>query len=79
VLANGVTEACPHIHATVGDLLEVLAIAQRFIAETGENDRVSVMEADVLSGSINGSFDVVVMCILFRVFLKTRHGERLRM
>ena len=60
-LAIGVTEECPHIHATVVDLPEVLAIAQRFIAETGANDRVYVMAADVLSGSINGSFDVVVM------------------
>ena len=78
-LAIGVTEECPHIHATVGDLPEVLAIAQRFIAETGANDRVSVMAADVLSGSINGSFDVVVMCNFIQGFLKTRHGERLRM
>ena len=78
-LAIGVTEECPHIHATVGDLPEVLAIAQRFIAETGANDRVSVMAADVLSGSLNGSFDVVVMCNFIQGFLKTRHGERLRM
>jgi len=59
--------------------LKYLAIAQRFIAETGANDRVSVMAADVLSGSINGSFDAVVMCNSIQIFLKTRREERLRM
>lgn len=67
-LAIGVTEECPDIHATVGDLPGVLAITQRFIAEAGTKDRISVMAADVLSGSINGLFDAVVMCNLIQVF-----------
>ena len=48
--------------------MKYLAIAQRFIAETGANDRVFVMAADVLSGSINGPFDAVVICNFIQVF-----------
>lgn len=66
-LAIGVTEECPHIHATVGELPEVVAITQRFIAEAGTKDRLSVMPADLLSGSMNGSFDAVVMCKFIQV------------
>jgi hypothetical protein len=40
----------------------VLAVTQRFISEAETKDRISIMAADALSGSINGSFDAVVMC-----------------
>ncbi|MEC9280477.1 MAG: class I SAM-dependent methyltransferase, partial [Chloroflexota bacterium] len=66
-LAIGVTEESSHPRHC-GGLPEVLAIAQRSIAETRANDRVSVMAADVLSGSINGPFDVVVMCNFIQGF-----------
>ncbi len=66
-LAIGVTEECPQIHATVGELPEVVPITQRFIDEAGTKDRLSVMTADGLSGSINGSFDAVVMSKFIQV------------
>ncbi len=66
-LAIGVTEVCPHIRATVGELPEVLTIAERFIAETETKYRIAVMVADALSGSITGSFDAVVMCNFIQV------------
>lgn len=55
------TEECPHIHATVGELPEVIAITRRFIEEAGTKDRLSVTLADALSGSISGTYDAVVM------------------
>lgn len=70
-VAIGVTEKCPHIHATVAELPEVVAITQRFIAEAETKDRLSVMSGDFLKGSINGSFEVVVMKISFRFCLRT--------
>ena len=69
-VAIGVTEKCPHIHATVAELPEVVAITQRFIAEAETKDRLSVMSADFLKGSINGSFDVVVMKNIIQVLSK---------
>ena len=66
-LAIGVAEECPHLHATVGELPEVLAVTQRFISEAETKDRISIMAADALSGSINGSFDAVVMCNFIQV------------
>ena len=66
-LAIGVTEECPQIHATVGELPEVVAISRRFIEEAGTRDRLSVIAADGLSGSITGSFDAVVMCKFIQV------------
>ena len=66
-LAIGVTEECPHIHGAVGDLPEVVAITQRFIEEAETKDRLSVMSADALSGSIDGSFDAVVMSSFIQI------------
>ncbi len=66
-LAIGVTEVCPYIHATVGELPEVVDITQRFIAEVETKDRLSVMSTDFLSGSIKGSFDAVVMKNIIQV------------
>jgi hypothetical protein len=50
----GVAEECPHIHATVGELPEVLDITRRFIEEAETKERLSVMPVDFLKGSING-------------------------
>ncbi len=66
-LAIGVTEECPQIHATVGELPEVLAITQRFIQEAPTRERISVMSADILRDSINRSFDAVVICNFIQV------------
>ena len=66
-LAIGVTEECPHIHATVGELPKVVAVTQRFIQEASTSGRLSVMSADFLSGSMNGSFDAVVMSNIIQV------------
>ena len=77
-VAIGVTEECPQIHATVGELPEVVAISQRFIAEAGTKDRLSVMSADVLSGSINGSFDAVVMKSMIQVLAEDEAQRALK-
>ena len=69
-IAIGVTEECPHIRATVGELPEVVPIAQRFIAESETRARLSVVPADFLSGSMNGSFDAVVMKNIIQVLSK---------
>ena len=77
-LAIGVTEECPQIHATVGELSEVVAITQRFIQDAPTGDRLSVMSADFLSGSMNGSFDAVVMRNIIQVLSQDQARSALK-
>ncbi len=60
-LAIAMTEACPHLQATIVDLPTVTPITQRFVEEASTRDRLQVMTADVVNESLIGSFDVVVM------------------
>ena len=66
-LAIGITEACPHIQATVVDLPMVTPITQRIVEEAGASDRVQVMTADVLSDSLADSFDAAVLSSFIQV------------
>ena len=77
-IAIGVTEECSHIRATVGELPEVIPIAQRFIAAAETRDRLSVVPADFLGGSMNGSFDAVVMKNIIQVLSKDDAQSALR-
>jgi hypothetical protein len=53
-LAIALTEACPHLQATVVDLPTVTPITQRFVAEAGAAARVQVLAADVVQGPLTG-------------------------
>jgi hypothetical protein len=66
-LAIAVTEACPHIQATVVDLPAVTPVTQRFIDEAGAGDRVQVIATDVVRDSLTGSYDVAVLSALIQV------------
>lgn len=61
------TEAWPHLRATVVDLPEVTPLAQRYIAAMNAVDRVEFVAADLVSGSLTGSFDVAILCRLLHV------------
>ena len=60
-LALTMTKRCPHIRATAIDLPLVVPIAQKIVAEEGARDRVQVLAADLLSGPLPGSYDVVIL------------------
>ena len=66
-LAMVVTEAHPHLHATVVDLPTVTPIAQRFIEEAGATERISVLAADVVNETLPGTFDVAVLSAFIQV------------
>ena len=66
-LAIAITEANPHIEATVVDLPTVTPITQRIVEEAGAGDRVRVMTADLLSDSLTGSFDAAVLSSVIQV------------
>ena len=59
-MALALTEAYPHLRATVIDLPTVTPITQRFIAEAGAADRVQVVAADVVHAPVPGRYDVAV-------------------
>ncbi len=65
-LAIAVTEACPHIQATVVDLPTVTPIATRFIEEANACDRVQVAAADMLCDSLPGSYDIATLFSLIQ-------------
>lgn len=66
-LAIAVTEACPHIQATVVDLPTVIPFTQRFIEEAGAWDKVQVVAADVIREPLPGSYDVAVLRSLLQI------------
>ena len=66
-LAIGFTRACPHLQATVIDLPEVTPITQKIVDEEGSADRVAIRSADVVSGPIQGRYDVAVLRALLQV------------
>lgn len=65
-LAIAVTEAYPHIKATVVDLPTVTPIAVRFIEEANASDRVQVVAADMLRDSLPGSYDIAALFSLIQ-------------
>jgi 2-hydroxy-4-(methylsulfanyl)butanoate S-methyltransferase len=72
-MALALTDAYPHLRATVIDLPMVTPITQRFLAEAGAADRVQVVAANVVRASVPETYDVVVL----RAFLQVLSPERL--
>ena len=70
-MALALTDAYPHLRATVTDFPAVLPITQRFITEAGAADRVQVRAADVVHEALPGQYDVAVM----RAFLQVLSSE----
>jgi ubiquinone/menaquinone biosynthesis C-methylase UbiE len=66
-LAISVTEACPHIQATVVDLPKITQVTQHYIDEVGAGNRVKVVTADVVRDSLPGSYDAAVMSAFIQI------------
>ena len=60
-MAIAIAQACPNIKATVADLPTVTPLTQRLVSEAGVADRVEVLTADVVNGTLEGPYDVAVM------------------
>ena len=60
-LAVALTTACPNLYATVIDLPEVIPTTQGYIDEAGAGDRVTVLAGNVVTGPIEGTYDVAVV------------------
>jgi len=66
-MALALTDAYPHLRATVIDLPTVTPITQRFLAEAGAADRVQVVSTDVVHTPVPGTYDVAVLRSLLQV------------
>ena len=66
-LSIAVTEACPHIQATVVDLPKITPITQHYVDEAGAGNRVKVVTADVVHDSLPGTYDAAVMTAFIQV------------
>ncbi len=66
-LAISVTEACPHIQATVVDLPNITPVTKHYIDEAGAGNCVKVITADVIRESLPGSYDAAVMSAFIQV------------
>ncbi len=77
-MALALTEAYPHLRATVLDLPAVIPITQQFIAEAGATDRVQVLAADVVHTPVPGTYDVAVMRSFLQVLSSDNALQALR-
>jgi SAM-dependent methyltransferase len=77
-MALALTDAYPHLRATVIDLPTVTPIAQRFLAEAGAADRVQVVAADVVNAPLPGTYDVAVLRALLQVLSPENALQALR-
>jgi len=66
-LAMAVTEALPHIQATIVDLPTVTPITKRVIEEAGLENRIQVVAADVTRDPLPGAYDVAVLSAFLQV------------
>ena len=66
-LAIAVTEAYPHLRATVADLPNVIPITERYLREAGASNRLDVVSADVTHESLGGTYDLVVLRAFIQV------------
>lgn len=72
------TEAYPHMHATVVDLPNVTPITRRMIEEANAADRVNVVTADVLTDCLTGAYDAAVLSSFIQVVSAEKARRALR-
>ncbi len=73
-----ITEAYPHIKATVVELSTVTPFTQRYVQEAHATDRVQVVAADVTQDSLIGSFDVAVLSAFIQVLSPDKASKALK-
>jgi cyclopropane fatty-acyl-phospholipid synthase-like methyltransferase len=60
-LTFGVLETNPHIQGTVVDLPATTTVTEHYVKDSDFADRVRVKACDVVEGTLEGSYDAVIM------------------
>ncbi|WP_179137496.1 methyltransferase [Candidatus Entotheonella palauensis] len=77
-MALAITNAYPHLQATVIDLPSVVPVTQRCIEENRATDRIQVNAANVVEEPLPGTYDVAVLRSLLQVLSPEQAFEALR-
>ena len=77
-LAIAVTEACPHIQATIFDLPTAIPITTRLIERANAAECIQIKAADVTIGALSGSFDVAVLRDFIQVLTEDQARRALK-
>lgn len=73
-LSIALTKQLPELRATIFEHEGTVPITRKLIAEVGASDRVSVVQADVIDGKLEGTFDAAAM----RFFLQMLPADTAR-
>jgi hypothetical protein len=60
-LSVAMAEAWPHLEVTLADLPSTAAVAERYIDEAGLKSRIHLKPTDIVSGKLEGTYDVAIM------------------
>jgi hypothetical protein len=60
-LSVAVAEAWPHLEITLADLPSTAAVAERYIDEAGLQSRIRLAPTDIVTGTLEGTYDVAIM------------------
>lgn len=60
-IAIALTQAIPHLHATVIDLPAVIPIAKEYVERALSKDRIRLVASDVVKNPVEGRYDAAVM------------------
>jgi predicted O-methyltransferase YrrM len=69
-VAMAICAQYPHLKATVADLPKVAHLAERFIANAGLSERISVSATDLCSDSPEGQYDVAILRAVIQTLSK---------
>ena len=77
-LAIALSEVYPHLQTTVVELPEMTPITEHFIIEEAATDRVKVIAADVIDGTLSGEFDVAILRNFIQILAPAQVGRALK-
>ena len=77
-LSIALARACSSLRATVVDQPSVTPVTQRIVDETEVADRVSVVEADAVSGPLTGTCDVAALRSFIQVLSPEQAGRAIK-
>jgi ubiquinone/menaquinone biosynthesis C-methylase UbiE len=77
-MALAITDANPHLQATVIDLPTVVPVTQRCIEEAGVTNRIQVKAANVVEEPLPGTYDAAVLRSLLQVLSPKQAFEALK-
>ena len=73
-LTFAVLKAHPHLQGTIVDLPATTPVTERYVQEADFTDRIRVVAADVVEGTMEGSYDAVIM----KSFIQVLNPEQAR-